>query len=283
MKLLRFGPPLAERPAVELDGTIYEVTPFHQDFDEAFFEADGPAQLEHWVRQHHHQLPVIDLASVRLGPPLRRPSKIICVGHNYADHAIEQGAKLPKEPVLFQKATSSWNGPNDPVILPPGSGHLDYEVELALVIGRRACRVAVDQALEHVAGATILIDYSERSWQKDHGGQWTKGKSADTFCPCGPWVVPLAELPAPADLGLCLSVNGERRQEARASSMIFDAAFLVSYVSLFMTLLPGDIIATGTPGGVGMALDPPRYLQVGDEVEATIDGIGTIRQRIALG
>lgn len=211
---------------------------------------------------------------------LPQPSKIICVGQNYAEHARELGNPLPDEPVLFQKAPSSWAGPFDPVELPPGAEKLDYEVELGIVIGRRAKRVSEDDAIDYVKGYLVLCDYSERSWQKERGGQWNKGKSHDGFCPAGPKVVPVSEVGDPQNLRIWSKVNGEMRQESSTSDMIFGVRKLISYISHFMTLLPGDVIATGTPGGVGAGMKPPQFLKVGHLVELGIEGIGVIRQEI---
>jgi len=211
---------------------------------------------------------------------LPQPSKIVCVGQNYAAHVREFGAELPSEPVLFQKAPSSWAAPFAPLELPPGAEKLDYEVELGIVIGKRAKRIAIEDVATHIRGFVVLCDYSERAWQKEHAGQWNKGKSHDGFCPAGPSLIPFDNVPDPQNLRIWSRVNGEIRQESNTSDMIFPIDHLVSYISQFMTLLPGDVIATGTPGGVGMGLTPPSYLKVGDIVELGIDGIGEIRQEI---
>jgi 2,4-diketo-3-deoxy-L-fuconate hydrolase len=215
---------------------------------------------------------------MRLGPCVVRPSKIVCIGLNYAGHARETGADMPTEPIIFFKATTSLCGPNDDLVLPPGSEKTDWEVELAIVVGKRASYVTEQDALEHVAGYALHNDYSERAWQLERGGQWVKGKSFDTFAPLGPFLATKDEVPSPNELRLWLSVNGERRQDSNTSDMIFFIPKLVSYLSQFMTLLPGDIISTGTPFGVGLGLDPPVYLKVGDVVELGIDGLGTSRQ-----
>ena len=211
---------------------------------------------------------------------LPQPSKIIAVGQNYAAHARELGSPIPEEPVLFQKASSSWAGAFDPVELPPGAEMLDYEVELGVVIGKRAKRVTEDEAMNFVEGYLVLCDYSERSWQKDRGGQFTKGKSYDGFCPAGPRVVSRDEIADPQSLRIWSKVNGELRQESSTKDMIFGVRQLVSYISSFMTLLPGDVIATGTPAGVGAGMSPPCFLKPGDVVELGIEGIGEIRQEI---
>jgi 2,4-didehydro-3-deoxy-L-rhamnonate hydrolase len=216
----------------------------------------------------------------RLGPPLERPSKIVCIGLNYLDHAREMGSELPREPKIFLKATSALSGPFDDLRLPRGSVHTDYEVELGVVIGRRASYVESAAALEHVFGYVVCNDYSERDFQKNRAGQWTKGKSADTFAPLGPYLVTADEVPAPQSLELWLDVNGERRQASNTASMVFGVAPLVSYLSQFMTLLPGDVISTGTPAGVGMGRKPPVYLRPGDLVEYGISGLGQARQKV---
>ena len=218
-----------------------------------------------------------------LGAPVDRPSKIVCVGKNYLDHAQEFGEGVPSEPVLFMKASSAWSGPFDDVINPPGARQLDYEVELAVVIGRVATRIEEAVALQHVAGYTVFCDYSERHFQKERDGQWTKGKSCDTFAPAGPVMVSADEVPDPQALRLWCKVNGELRQNGWTGDMITPLKRLISYVSQFMTLLPGDVLATGTPGGVGMGMKPPRFLVPGDCVELGIEGIGRIRQRVVAG
>ncbi len=223
--------------------------------------------------------PPVDPATVRLGAPIARPSKLIGVGLNYRGHAAEIGSALPDEPKIFMKATTAMCGPNDDVVIPRGSESTDYEVELAIVIGTRARYVSKDQALNHVVGYTICIDYSERDWQKNRSGQFVKGKSSDTFAPMGPYLVPAADLD-PSNLRLWLKVNGEMRQDATTADMIFDMPTVVAAISEFMTLLPGDVITTGTPAGVGAGFDPPRFLRPGDVVEYGIEGIGEGRQRV---
>jgi 2-keto-4-pentenoate hydratase/2-oxohepta-3-ene-1,7-dioic acid hydratase in catechol pathway len=214
---------------------------------------------------------------------LPQPSKIVCVGQNYAAHARELGNELPTEPVVFQKAPSSWAGPFDPLVLPPGAEKLDYEVELGVVIGKRAQRIAEEDWRDYVKGFVVLCDYSERGWQKERGGQWNKGKSHDGFCPAGPKVVPASEVPDPQNLRIWSKVNGAIRQDSSTNDMIFKVPHLMSYISQFMTLLPGDVIATGTPGGVGAGMKPPQFLKVGDVVEMGVEGIGEIRQEIVVG
>ncbi len=208
------------------------------------------------------------------------PSKIVCVGQNYTAHALELDNPIPTEPVLFQKAPSSWAGPFDPVELPPGAEKLDYEVELGVVIGRKAKRVTGEEAMSFVQGYLVLCDYSERAWQKERGGQFNKGKSHDGFCPAGPEIVPAGGITDPQKLRIWSKVNGGIRQDSSTSDMIFGVRELVSYISQFMTLLPGDVIATGTPGGVGAGMKPPQFLKVGDVVELGVEGVGEIRQEI---
>lgn len=218
--------------------------------------------------------------TVRLAAPLPRPGKLVCIGLNYRDHAVETGAEIPSEPVMFMKATTAVCGPEDDLILPPGSAHTDWEVELAVVIGRHGRHLSEAEAAAVVFGYTVMVDYSERVWQKERGGQWTKGKSYDRFAPLGPWLVTADEVPDPQALRLSLRVNGEVMQNGTTADMIFPVLRLVSAVSEFMTLEPGDVISTGTPAGVGMGMRPPRYLRPGDLVEAEVEAIGRQRQRV---
>jgi len=281
MKLIRWGGPEHEKPGVLLnDGTRLDASAFGWDYDEAFFANGGLGALELWLMQNGARAPHVDPAA-RLGPPVCRPSKIVCIGLNYRDHAAETGANIPAEPVIFSKATTALCGPNDNVVIPRGAEKLDYEVELAVIIGKRASYVPRDHAFEFVAGYALHNDYSERSFQIERGGQWVKGKSADTFAPLGPFLATRDEIQDPSRLGMWLKVNGEVRQQSTTANMIFDVATLVSYVSQFMTLLPGDVISTGTPGGVGMAWKPPVYLKPGDVVELGMEGLGASRQIVA--
>ena len=279
MKLIRFGPPGKERPGIELpDGSRRDVSQFGGDYDEAFFAEDGLTHLADWLeRGDTHPLP----ADARLGPPIARPSKIVCIGLNFRDHAAETGAELPKEPVIFFKATTALCGPNDALVIPRDATKVDWEVELAVVIGRRARYVPVEDAVSYVAGYALHNDYSERSFQLERGGQWSKGKSSDTFAPLGPVLATPDEIADVRALGMWLKVNGAERQKGTTANMVFDVPTLVSYVSQFMTLLPGDVISTGTPAGVGMGIKPePVYLKAGDVVELGIDGLGTSRQEV---
>ncbi len=280
MKLIRFGPAGAERPGLQLpDGRRIDATAFGSDYDEAFFGGDGIARLSAWAQAHAHGAPTVP-SDARLGPPLCRPSKIVCVGLNFRDHAAESGMALPTEPVIFFKATSAIIGPNDDVIIPRGSEKTDWEVELAIVIGARASYVSEEDALAHVAGYVLHNDYSERAFQLERGGQWVKGKSCDTFAPLGPFIATRDELHDVSNLAMWLTVNGERKQNGNTRELVFGVATLVSYISQFMTLLPGDVISTGTPAGVAMGHKPPRFLHDGDVVALGIDGLGESQQRV---
>ena len=281
MKLLRSGPPGLETPGVELaDGIRIDVSSCVREFDEAFFAADGIFELQRWVTDRAARAPRLDPGS-RLGAPFARPSKIVCIGLNFKDHAAESGMPVPSEPVIFFKSTTAIVGPNDDVRIPRGATKVDWEVELAVVIGQRASYVAPERATGHVAGYVLHNDYSERSFQLERGGQWVKGKSADTFAPLGPFLATPDEIPDVGRLDMWLTVNGERRQDSSTANMLFSVPMLVSYVSQFMTLLPGDIISTGTPAGVGLGMKPePRYLRAGDVVELGITGLGTQKQQI---
>jgi 2-keto-4-pentenoate hydratase/2-oxohepta-3-ene-1,7-dioic acid hydratase in catechol pathway len=261
-------------------GAHLDVSSFGEDYGERFFATDGVARLERWLSEHESACQPLG-SNERLGPCIERPCKIVGIGRNYRAHAAEVGGEVPAEPILFMKAPSALSGPYDDVLLPPGSTHTDWEVELAVVIGRAARHVAVAHALEYVAGYALFNDYSERSFQRDRGGQWTKGKSADSFAPIGPYLV--TDGVDPARVELWLAVNGVERQRASTSQMIFDVRALVAYVSEFMTLLPGDVIATGTPDGVGSAQKPPVFLQPGDAVEYGASGLGSARQRVVAG
>src|SRR6266478_71947 len=280
MKLIRHGESGKERPGILLDdGARVDVSAFGSDYDETFFENDGLTSLREWLKHNSSFAPRISTA-VRLGSPICRPSKIVCIGLNYRDHAAESKMEIPKEPVLFFKSTTALVGPNDPLRMPRNATKVDWEVELAVVIGKKATYVPLQEALAHVVGYVLHNDYSERRFQLERGGQWVKGKSADTFAPLGPFVATPDEIPNPGQLGMWLKVNGEIRQNSSTANMIFDVATLVSYVSDFMTLLPGDIITTGTPAGVGLGMNPPSYLKAGDVVELGIEGLGESRQEV---
>jgi 2-keto-4-pentenoate hydratase/2-oxohepta-3-ene-1,7-dioic acid hydratase in catechol pathway len=278
MKLIKFGQQGSEKPGVILsNGTTIDVSAFTPDFDEAFFESSGLERLSAWLEMNASNAPQVP-AGIRLGAPLARPSKIICIGLNYSDHAKESGMAVPVEPIIFFKSTTALTGPNDGLVIPEGSEKTDWEVELAVVIGKTARSVSEDAAMDYVAGYVLHNDYSERAWQLERGGQWVKGKSADTFAPLGPWLATKEEIPDPHILRLWLKVNGEMKQDGTTANLIFKIPFLVSYLSRFMTLLPGDVISTGTPAGVGLGFNPPQYLRVGDTVELGIDGLGIQKQ-----
>jgi 2,4-didehydro-3-deoxy-L-rhamnonate hydrolase len=280
MKLIRFGERGKEKPGLQLnDGTRIDAASFGSDYDEAFFESGGLARLASWLKSNESSAPRLS-SSVRLGSAVCRPSKIVCIGLNYRDHAAETKAEPPKEPVLFFKATTSLVGPNDPLVRPRNSTKVDWEVELAVVIGKRASYISKENALDHVAGFALHNDYSERQFQLERGGQWVKGKSADTFAPLGPFLATREELPNYGNLKMWLKVNGQLKQNSSTANMIFDVPTLVSYVSQFMTLLPGDMISTGTPAGVGMGMNPPVFLKAGDVVELGIEGLGESRQEV---
>lgn len=280
MRLIRFGDSGREEPGVLLpDGRRVDASGEFHDYDEGFFASGGLEGLAEWVADGCPGGALIDPAA-RLGPPVNRPSKIVCVGKNYLDHAKEMGGEIPSEPVLFMKASSAWSGPHDDVIIPRGGTKMDYEVELALVIGRTASCIDELEAMDHVAGYSVFCDYSERSFQLETGGQWTKGKSADSFAPMGPWLVTGDEVTDPQKLRLWCKVNGELRQNSWTGDMMCSVRQLVAYISRFMTLLPGDVVATGTPAGVALGMSPPRYLQAGDFVECGIEGLGELAQRV---
>ncbi|MGI4885762.1 MAG: fumarylacetoacetate hydrolase family protein [Janthinobacterium lividum] len=281
MQLFRFGPLGHEQPGVRTAaGQRLDVSAFGEDYHEAFFATDGPARLAAWLGPRAAQCPEVP-ADARLGSCVARPSKIVCIGLNHRAHGAETGLGAPTEPVFFLKATSALCGPHDDVVLPRGAEKLDWEAELAFVIGQPAAYVAEADALGHVAGYTVLNDYSERAFQLERGGQWTKGKSADTFAPLGPYLTLPADVPDPENLRIWLTVNGEAKQEATTADLVFGLAKIISYVSEFMTLLPGDVVSTGSPAGTGMGLHPPQYLRAGDVVALGIEGLGEQRQRVA--
>ena len=281
MKLARYGELGSERPGILLDdGTRLDTSGQVGDYDEAFFGGDGIDRLRQWLAADGAAAPRIP-ADARIGCAIARPSKIVCIGLNFRDQAAESGMDLPKEPVIFFKASSAIAGPNDPVRIPRGGTKLDWEVELAVVIGRRAAYVDERHALNHVAGYVLHNDYSERSFQLERGGQWVKGKSCDTFAPIGPFLATRDEIADPQSLEMWLTVNGETRQRGSTANMVFGVAALVSYVSQFMTLLPGDVISTGTPAGVGLGMKPePVFLAEGDVVELGIEKLGRSRQQV---
>jgi 2,4-didehydro-3-deoxy-L-rhamnonate hydrolase len=280
MRLIRFGEVGREKPGLLLsDGTRVDASASGLDYDESFFAADGLSQLQQWFAKNGSAAPRVN-SSVRWASPICRPSKIVCIGLNYRDHAAETKQPIPKEPVIFFKATSALAGPYDPVIMPKGGAKLDWEVELAFVIGKEARYVEKQDALDHVAGYVLHNDYSERAFQMERAGQWVKGKSADTFAPLGPFVATREEIPVPERLQLWLKVNGAMRQNSNTEQMIFGVAELLSYVSQFMALLPGDVVSTGTPPGVALGMNPPVYLKPGDIVELGIEKLGEMQQKV---
>ena len=281
MKLFRYGDKGREVPGMVLrDGTWIDVSIFGEDFDEKFFGSRGLKRLARWAATFGGSQPKVDPGSVRLGPPIARPSKLVCVGLNYRDHAEEAKMEPPGEPVLFLKATSAVSGPFDDLVLPKGAIKVDWEVELGVVMGQSAREVTEQRAADCIAGFLIVNDVSERSFQLERGGQWVKGKSADGFAPLGPILVTPADVGNYHDLKLGLTLNGKPMQASSTAKMIFGVPRIVSYVSQFMTLLPGDVISTGTPAGVGMGRRPPRYLRPGDLIEAGIERLGSQRQRV---
>ena len=270
MKLIRFGEPGKEKPGIIINDKRYDVSSVIKDYDEDFFGGEGIKQLE---KISINGLPEIG-QNERLGCPVFKPSKIICIGLNYAN------ANVPKEPILFFKSTTSVSGPDDDIIIPKNSVKTDWEVELAVVIGKRASYIEEEGAMDYVAGYCLHNDVSEREFQLEHGGQWVKGKSCDTFAPLGPWIATKDEIKDVNNLHLWLTVNGKKMQEGNTDDLIFKIPHLVSYISRFMTLLPGDIISTGTPAGVGLGFNPPVYLKEGDMVELGIDGLGIQKQHL---
>jgi 2-keto-4-pentenoate hydratase/2-oxohepta-3-ene-1,7-dioic acid hydratase in catechol pathway len=277
MKLLRFGEPGKEKPGVLLKNEIVDVSGFGEDFGEKFFENNGLARLSTYLNENGATLPKVK-AGTRIGAPFLRPSKIICVGLNYTKHALESNMPLPKEPILFFKSTTALCGPTDNLVIPRKSVKTDWEVELAVVIGKKASYVDEKNALDYVAGFCLHNDYSEREFQLERNGQWVKGKSCDTFAPMGPYLVTKDEVTNFNSLHMWLKVNGKMMQDNNTDDMIFEVPMLVSYISQFMTLLPGDVISTGTPAGVGLGFNPPIYLKAGDVVELGIEGLGEQRQ-----
>jgi 2,4-diketo-3-deoxy-L-fuconate hydrolase len=279
MKLIRWGEAGREKTGIIINDTKYDTSAFGGDYDEAFFENDGLARLAEFVKANMGHLDPLP-AGVRIGSPIARPSKIICIGLNYADHARETNAALPSEPIIFMKSTTALVGPNDNIIIPRNSVKTDWEVELAVVIGRKASYIEEADALAYVAGYALHNDVSEREFQIERNGTWDKGKGCDTFAPIGPFLATPDELGDINDLRLWLTVNGQTMQDGNTSDFIFNIPFVVAYISQFMTLLPGDVISTGTPAGVGLGFKPPVYLKAGDIVELGIDGLGSARQEV---
>ena len=277
MKLLRYGPTGQEKPGLlDRDGQLRDLSGAVRDIDGA---ALAPASLDRLRRLDPATLPVVS-GSPRIGPCVGSVPKIVAIGLNYRLHAQEAGMPIPTEPIFFMKATSSICGPNDDVIIPKGSQKTDYEVELGIVIGTRASYIAVHDAANHIAGYCVVNDVSEREYQMERGGQWTKGKSCDTFCPLGPWLVTADEVGDAGKLQVSTDVNGERRQNSNTADLIFGIEHIVSYVSHFMTLMPGDVIPTGTPSGVAMGFKPPRFLKPGDTMRVAVEGLGEQNSRL---
>jgi 2,4-diketo-3-deoxy-L-fuconate hydrolase len=277
MKLIRFGEPGKEKPGVIINEVQYDVSAFVQDYNETFFENDGLKTLATVIKEQEGQLPQV-AAGTRLGSPVARPSKILCIGLNYADHARETGVTPPSEPVLFIKSSTALVGPDDNIVIPRDSVKTDWEVELAVIIGKKASYVEEADAMNYVAGYALHNDVSEREFQLERGGTWDKGKGCDTFAPVGPFMATKGEIADVNNLRLWLNVNGQKMQDGNTSNFIFNVPFVIAYVSKFMTLLPGDIISTGTPAGVGLGFSPQIYLKPGDVVELGIDGLGTSKQ-----
>lgn len=279
MKLMRIGEPGAERPVVRIDDSTYvDVADQVDDYDEAFFRDDGIERLRGLVEERVGDGSVREFAGERVGAPIARPHQILCIGLNYRDHAAETGQAVPEEPIVFTKSPNTLIGPNDPVRIPRGSTATDWEVELGVVIGRRCSYLdSIDETRDVIAGYCVVNDVSERTFQMERGGQWCKGKSAETFNPAGPWLVTPEEVADVNDLGMWLDVNGDRRQDGSTTTMVFDPYFLVHHLSQFFVLEPGDLINTGTPPGVGMGMKPPTYLRPGDVMDLGIDGLGAQR------
>jgi 2-keto-4-pentenoate hydratase/2-oxohepta-3-ene-1,7-dioic acid hydratase in catechol pathway len=279
MKLIRHGEEGKEKAGVMLGDQAFDCSAFGEDYDEKFFGSGGLPRLEKWLANNKGKLKEL-ARGVRLGSPVARPSKIVCIGLNYSDHARETGAVIPPEPVIFMKSTTALCGPYDDIVIPRNSQKTDWEVELALVIGKKASYVTEEEASGCIAGYCLHNDVSEREFQIERNGTWDKGKGCDTFAPLGPWLVTPDEAGDVNRLRLWLTVNGKTMQDGNTSNLIFSVPFLVSYTSQFMTLLPGDVISTGTPAGVGLGMKPALYLKPGDRVELGIDGLGRSAQNV---
>lgn len=279
MKLIRWGNPGNEKPGVIINEIKYDVSAFGGDFNEEFFESNGLNRLEEFLKANEGKLIAIPDGE-RLASPIARPSKIVCIGLNYAKHARETGADIPEEPIIFFKSTTALVGPNDDIIIPKNSVKTDWEVELAVVIGKKASYIEESEANDYIAGYCLHNDVSEREFQLERKGTWDKGKGCDTFAPMGPFLATKDEIADVHSLRLWLKVNGKMMQDGNTDDLIFNIPFIVSYISQFMTLLPGDVISTGTPAGVGLGFKPPIYLKPGDVVELGIDGLGTSSQQV---
>tara|TARA_Y100001936_G_scaffold254146_1_gene325678 strand:- start:16838 stop:17695 length:858 start_codon:yes stop_codon:yes gene_type:complete len=285
MRIMRVGDRGSERPAVcSDDGGIRDISSIVSDINGNWLASGGINQLKSLMLESNKNFPTLDSNGLRIGAPLARPGNIIAIGLNYEDHALEAGMEIPEEPIIFCKAPSSYSGPNDDVLIPPGSTKTDWEVELGIVIGKEAKYLKSEiEALEYIAGYCVVNDVSERALQLERGPTWIKGKSAESFCPVGPWLVTPDEINDPGNLSMLLSVNGEVRQKGSTNTMIFGPSYIVWYCSQFMVLEPGDLIATGTPPGVGMGLKPPVYLKAGDIMELEIEGLGKQKQKVIKG
>jgi 2,4-diketo-3-deoxy-L-fuconate hydrolase len=279
MLLIRHGAPERESAGIVLDGKYYDTSGFGEDYNEQFFATGGLERLKTYVQANRNSLKPL-AANARLGSPIARPSKIVCIGLNYVDHAKETNTTPPPEPVIFMKSTTALVGPNDNIVIPKDSKKTDWEVELALVIGKKASYVEEKDALNYVAGYCLHNDVSEREFQIERSGTWDKGKGCDTFAPMGPWLATADEIKDVHNLRLWLTVNGKKMQDGTTANLIFSIPFLIAYTSRFMTLLPGDVISTGTPAGVGLGMKPNVYLQPGDVVELGIDNLGQARQNV---
>jgi len=279
MKLIRFGAQGKEKIGVQIDGVNYDVSAFGGDYNEQFFAENGVARLEEFVKANEGKLIEVPQGE-RIGAPFARPSKIVCIGLNYLDHAKETNAPIPAEPIIFMKSTTSLVGPYDNVMIPKDSVKADWEVEFCIVIGKKASYVEEHEALDYVVGYVLHNDVSEREYQLERGGTWDKGKGCDTFAPMGPFMATKEEIKDINNVRLWLKVNGKTYQDGNTKDLIFSVAHVVSYVSKFMTLLPGDVISTGTPAGVGLGFNPPIYLKPGDVIELGADGLGESRQTV---
>jgi 2,4-diketo-3-deoxy-L-fuconate hydrolase len=279
MKLIRWGSADQEKTGIIINELWYDTSAFGEDYNELFFQNDGLNRLKTFVESNEGKLPELS-SDTRLGSPVARPSKIVCIGLNYADHAKETGAAMPPEPVIFMKSTTALTGPFDNIVIPKNSVKTDWEVELAVVIGKKASYIEEAEALDYVAGYVLHNDVSEREFQMERNGTWDKGKGCDTFAPLGPFLATQDEIGDVDNLRLWLTLNGKIMQDGNTSNFIFNVPFVIAYVSQFMTLLPGDVISTGTPAGVGLGFKPPIYLKDGDIVELGIDGLGTSKQYV---
>lgn len=279
MRLIRFGDVGNEVTGVQIDDKFYNTSAFGEDYNEKFFETDGLSRLKIFIDKNQSELPEVS-NDVRLASPIARPSKIVCIGLNYRDHAEETGAKIPEEPIIFMKSTTAIIGPNDAVMIPKGSVKTDWEVEFCVVIGKKASYVKEEDAEQYVAGYLLHNDVSEREFQLERGGTWDKGKGCDTFAPFGPFLATKDEVKDVSDINIWLKLNGKTLQSSNTKNLIFNVPQLIAYVSRFMTLLPGDVISTGTPAGVGLGMNPPYYLKPGDVMELGADGLGVQKQKV---